>query len=293
MNILAPHQRYEVANYKNVTIPTNIDVTDTVKDKFAAFYTALFDRTIEKNPGAVVTEYAWQASSCDPCPGPALGQADFLTLGADVLEGPRGKPIAYTGYDLVLTRLHARYGNTISDDLRFREAAPIVGGREVLQNGQGGLEEGARPAPQNNFQGRYAIRHPWTGPIRCEHPRRSVWGGPPAEIASQPGFQPTGTRPAVGLAFAARGQVQLARVVRRDIPELGIAIGASAAPPPPSPPPPPPAAGSGAGSSASAEPSSKTRSGCGCGTTGASGADLAALGLVVAGVLRVRRRGRR
>ena len=24
------------------------------------------------NPGAVVTEYAWQASTCDPCPGPAL-----------------------------------------------------------------------------------------------------------------------------------------------------------------------------------------------------------------------------
>jgi MYXO-CTERM domain-containing protein len=285
VNILAPHQRYEVANYRNVTIPTNIDVAESVKDKFAAFYAALFDRTVEKNPGAIVTEYAWQASSCDPCPGPTLGQGEFLTLGADVLEGRRDKPTAYSGYDLVLTRLHARYGKTISDDLRFREAAPIVGGREVMQNGQGGLEEGARPASQNNFQGRYAIRHPWTGPIRCEHPRRGVWGGPPAEIASQPGFQPSGTKPAVGLAFAARGQIQLARVVRRDIPELGIAIGASAAPPAPGPPPP-----AGSGGSASPERPSKGRSGCGCTTAGASGADLAALGLVGLGLARARRR---
>ena len=81
VNILAPHQRYEVANYKNVTIPTNIDVKESVKDRFGTFYTALFDATIAKNPGAVVTEYAWQATTCDPCPGPALGPNDFTLLG--------------------------------------------------------------------------------------------------------------------------------------------------------------------------------------------------------------------
>ena len=55
VNIFSPHQRYDVANYKNVTIPTNIDLDDSVKKKFGAFYAALFDRTVEKNPGAVVT----------------------------------------------------------------------------------------------------------------------------------------------------------------------------------------------------------------------------------------------
>ena len=30
----------------------------------------------------------------------------------------------------------------------------------------------------NNFQGRYAIRHPWVGPIDCENPQRGRWGGP-------------------------------------------------------------------------------------------------------------------
>jgi hypothetical protein len=268
VNILAPHQRYEVSNYKNVTIPTNIDVGEAVKDKFAAFYAALFDRTIENNPGAVVTEYAWQASTCDPCPGPALSQGDFATLGADVLAGLRDKPAAYTGYDLVLTRLHARYGKSITDDLRFREASPIVGGREFAQNGQGGLEEGARPASQNNFQGRYAIRHEWMGPIRCEHPMRKIWGGPPPEVAQQAGFQYTGIKPAVGLAFAPRGEIELAQVVRRDIPELGIIAGLVATTPARG------AAANGAGSAGSAGPSSvtppnerspaKPRSGCGC-----------------------------
>src|SRR5262249_46008665 len=87
VNILAPHQRYEVANYANVTIPTNINVKNDVREPFAGFYAALFDRTVEMNPGAVVTEYAWQATTCDPCPGPALNYGDFTLLGADVLDG--------------------------------------------------------------------------------------------------------------------------------------------------------------------------------------------------------------
>ena len=97
----------------------NADVADAVRSRFGSFYAALFDRTIEKNPGAVVTEYAWDANTCDPCPGPTLGQEDFVLLGADVLDGPAGKATAYNGYDFVLTRLHARYGKTITEDLVF------------------------------------------------------------------------------------------------------------------------------------------------------------------------------
>ena len=286
VNILAPHQRYEVSNYKNVTIPTNIDVGETIKDKFPAFYTALFDRTLEKNPGAVVTEYAWSASTCDPCPGPTLNQNDFATLGADVLTGTRDKPTAYPGYDLVLTRLHARYGKTITDDLRFREAAAIVGGREVLQNGQGGLEEGAKPAPQNNFQGRYAIRHPWDGPITCDHPVRKRWGGPPSAIAERPGFRPTRVEPAVGLAFAARGSVDLAQAVRRDVPEIGLVAGAVAVAAGADPHP----GSTAAGSAMPRElPPAKGKSGCGCASSGGAGGGLAGALLVAVG-LRVRRR---
>ena len=98
VSILAPDQRYEMANYPNVTIPTNLDVRDPVRGDFAGFYAALFDRTLVKNPGAVVTEYAWQATTCDPCPGPTLGGGDFTLLGADVLEGSAAKPQAYGGW---------------------------------------------------------------------------------------------------------------------------------------------------------------------------------------------------
>jgi hypothetical protein len=239
VSILAPGQRYEVANYPNVTIPTNLDVEDSIKDRFGAFYASLFDRTLEKNPGAVVTEYAWQATTCDPCPGPALNANDFMTLGADVLDGnqlaappspsgpsqgrpapmPPGKRRVPRGFgmDFVLTRLHARYGKDITNDLVFKAAPPIVGGREFVTSGTK-LEEGAKPSSVNNFQGRYIIRHKWTGPVACQNPRRGIWGGPPG------GGAPS-TQPALGLAFAPRGQVQLAKSIKQDVPEIGLRKG--------------------------------------------------------------------
>jgi hypothetical protein len=52
----------EVANYKNVTIPTNLDVKDAVRQSVRRVLRgAVRSSTVEKNPGAVVTEYAWTA----------------------------------------------------------------------------------------------------------------------------------------------------------------------------------------------------------------------------------------
>ena len=60
VNILAPDQRYEVANYKNVTIPTNFDVTDAVQRQVRrVLRRAVRSHASSSNPGAVVTEYAW------------------------------------------------------------------------------------------------------------------------------------------------------------------------------------------------------------------------------------------
>ena len=70
----------------------------------------------------------------------------------------------------------------------------------------------------NNFQGRYAIRHKWTGKLACKNPVRGRWGGPPN------GGAPT-TKPALGLAFAPRGQVQLAKSIKQDVPEIGLKKG--------------------------------------------------------------------
>ncbi len=274
VDILAPSKRFEVANYKNVFIPTNIDVGEAVKGKFGAFYAALFDRTVEKNPGSVVTEYAWQATTCDPCPGPALDGNDFATLGADVLTGAMDHPSPYGNADFVLTRLHARYGRDMKDDLHFKEAQPVVGGREFVREGNK-LEEGARPDSINNFQGRYAIRHEWTGPLTCDKPNRHRWGGPPSGIA------PSSTAIATDLAFAPRGQLQLAAVVQRDVPEIDLKAqalhGEAPAPAP------------GSAVAPVTPPSVKKKSGCGCATTDRNGAAGGAL-LVGALVLARRRR---
>src|SRR5262249_48903432 len=156
VHILAKNQRYELANLPNVTIPTNIDLAPSAKSEFPYFYVSLFDRTLAKDPKAVVTEYAWQATSCDPCPTSPLSEQDFATLGSDVLAKPSGPVDPYDPKQaFVLTRLHARYDKTsLGEDLVFKAAPPIVGGREFLTDGKA-LEQGSRPDSLNNFQGRY------------------------------------------------------------------------------------------------------------------------------------------
>ncbi len=96
VHILAPAgQRYDVKNYPAVTIPTNLDVSEAARKDFRTFYAALFDKTLEKNPRAVVTEYAWGAQSCDPCPSSQSGltAGELTTLGADVLPSTRIGPL--------------------------------------------------------------------------------------------------------------------------------------------------------------------------------------------------------
>jgi MYXO-CTERM domain-containing protein len=91
VHVLSPNQRYVVTNYPSVTIPTNLDVAEAARGSFPAFYAALLDSTLAKTPGAIVTEYAWPSSSCDPCPGNVggLSSNDLATLGADVLPSTK------------------------------------------------------------------------------------------------------------------------------------------------------------------------------------------------------------
>ncbi|MCE9574734.1 MAG: DUF2330 domain-containing protein [Deltaproteobacteria bacterium] len=281
VSILAPNKRYELANYKNVTIPTNLDVKPEVRTKFGEFYAALFDRTVEKNPGAVVTEYSWDASSCDPCPGPQLDYGDFATLGSDVLGGGKGEAQPYQG-GVVLTRLHARYGKDgAPNDLVFKEAAAIIGGREV-RGADGKLEERASPSGMNNFQARYAIRHEWTGPIACAQPHRGRWGGPPSG-ESNPGMMT-----AQNTAFAPRGKAQLPALVAQDIPEIEVrAAGASASAPAMNEPATSPRAENGE----APRGAPKKVSSCGCQSNQGAGSG-AILVMGVALMLRRRRRSR-
>jgi MYXO-CTERM domain-containing protein len=210
VNILAPNTRYEVANYPNITIPTNIPVKDDVRTHFGEFYAALFDHALAKAPGAVVTEYAWDSGSCDPCPGPTLDGNDLMTLGADVL-GSNYKDVQSS--EFTLTRLHARYGKEVGSDLVFRAVQPLEGGRGIPAENGAMDEQVHTNTGTNDFQGRYVILHPWDGAIACASPQRGRWGGPPGpQIATQA---------ATHLAFQPRG-AQLASFVSGDLPSINV-----------------------------------------------------------------------
>jgi hypothetical protein len=206
--ILHPKKRFEVANYPNLKVVTNLEVSASVKKQFGPFYAELFDETLRRNQGkGVVTEYAWDTGSCDPCPGPPLDEQEIQTLGANRV-GSDG--------DWVVTRLHTRYDKqTLSEDLVFKTAGPIEGGRAEREDGGG--PRGAKRGESNNFQARYIIRHYWPKKVACESPQRGIWGGPPDGRSEN--FR---TSPARDLASAERGTLKLSDVVKGRVPELGL-----------------------------------------------------------------------
>jgi hypothetical protein len=242
--ILNQDNRYEVANYANAFIPTNVEVTDSVKGQFGAFYAELFDETIRRSGGrAVVTEYAWRTPilqrpqpdmswnsyHCDPCPAPETpppSLSDWVSLGDKEILGPLAEPVPgglSRDFQLpsglkeqwVLTRLHTRYDkNMLSEDLIFRAARPVSGG---LANSDGtNTDQGAKLLPSDGtdrFQGRYIIRHYWEGPVRCKSPQYGVWTGPPGG---------GGAQTARDLASTPRGKLSLPAIVRSAIPSLEI-----------------------------------------------------------------------
>jgi hypothetical protein len=144
---LAPAERVTVTNYPNPKVPTNIELGEKLEKPFGQYYLELFN-TAQDNAGgaAVLTEYSWNTGSCDPCPGPVLSNAEIQSLGLA------------QGYGIV-TRLHARYSNKLfKDDL-------VLG----LTRHDG------------NFQGRYILRHPWKGAVKCKNPNRGNWGEKPVK----------------------------------------------------------------------------------------------------------------
>ena len=231
--ILHPDKRFEVANYQNVFIPTNLEVANSVREQFPAFYATLFDETLKRAGGrAVVTEYAWQTTSCDPCPTPPLDAADLYTLGDESFSGAaggpsagprsrRGGPFFGAAPSYVLTRLHTRYDKaTLSADLIFREAPAVMGGRA---NWDGGLGDNGAQIQQggiSNFQGRYIIRHYWEQPVKCQSPQYGVWGGPPGSGLDE--GKPGSVKAAQDLANASRGNVSLSQAITSTVKELGI-----------------------------------------------------------------------
>jgi len=99
----------------------------------------------------VMLEYAWDMGWCDPCAADPLSARELRELGAFWVERQTGgaglMPRPPRGAsDVFVTRLHARYdAASFPEDLRL-------------------VETGDR----SNFQGRYILRHAFTGEAACE-----------------------------------------------------------------------------------------------------------------------------
>jgi Na+-translocating ferredoxin:NAD+ oxidoreductase RnfD subunit len=135
--------RVETTNYRTVKLPVDMELPVYLKQRneFGAFYKAMFTRQVENQSGnAVFTEYAWDMRWCDPCAADPLSSDELRRLG--VFWADRGDNTPPTVF---LTRLHVRYDKAhFPEDLVFQETADRA-----------------------NFQGRYVLRHAWTGTDSC------------------------------------------------------------------------------------------------------------------------------
>jgi len=106
---LSDKGRAEAKNYTNVMIPSNFAVPEEIESKFGEFYKGLLTTTIKAvGREAVVTEYAWDTGSCDPCSTSPLNSQELKELG---MKQERA----------FITRLHLQYTkDTYNRDLEFR-----------------------------------------------------------------------------------------------------------------------------------------------------------------------------
>ena len=142
--------RIETTNYRTVKIPSDAEIPGYVKDVFPDFYRALFRTAVEKeNRTAVFLEYAWDMGWCDPCASDPLTPEELRALGVfwldDAPQGSGGVRRPAPGVMPFVTRLHLRYdASHFPEDLVFQQTGD-----------------------RTNFQGRYILRHPWTGTDDC------------------------------------------------------------------------------------------------------------------------------
>jgi hypothetical protein len=152
--VLSPKGRAEVTNYLTVQIPSDAEIPLYVKPKFADFYKAMFKTAYnEQGQKAVFLEYAWDTGNCDPCSAEPPTQDELKKAGVfwldtsspDALNNSIRAPFPASNR-VFITRLHVRYArDKFPEDLMFQETSN-----------------------QTQFQGRYILRHPFTGKLDCE-----------------------------------------------------------------------------------------------------------------------------
>ncbi|MGQ9872191.1 DUF2330 domain-containing protein [Leptodesmis sp.] len=157
--ILSPEGQAEVTNYRTVKVPSGNEIPTFVKEEFKDFYKSMFQTSYDREGRNVVfLEYAWDMANCDPCSATPLNREELKEAGVFWLDHPERMPSAPSSgrsiprpfpiapsSGVFITRLHVRYTrDKFPEDLMFQTTT----NREL-------------------FQGRYVIRHPFTGDTSC------------------------------------------------------------------------------------------------------------------------------
>jgi hypothetical protein len=142
--VLSPKGQAEVINYRTVNVPSDAEIPVFVKNEFGDFYKAMFQTSYNREDRKVAfREYAWDMGSCDPCSAEPLNQEELKKAGVFWLS-----PNAQN--NVFITRIHVRYTrDKFPEDLMFQETSN-----------------------RQQFQGRYILRHPFTGEMKCEAGRQ-------------------------------------------------------------------------------------------------------------------------
>ncbi len=139
--------RVEASNYRNIKVPSDVNVPVFVANDFPNFYKAAFDHAVaHENMHGVFVEYAWDMGWCDPCAAPPMTNNEMAELGAPWIPRstnnsgvvPLPVPMPAEGY---VTRLHVRYdAQSFPEDLNFIETSD-----------------------HESFQARYVLHRPFEG----------------------------------------------------------------------------------------------------------------------------------
>ncbi|MEH1845908.1 MAG: DUF2330 domain-containing protein [Nostoc sp.] len=153
--ILSPQGEAEIANYRTVKIPSNVNIPVFIKNEFGEFYKSLFQTAYTKEGKRVgFLEYAWDMGSCDPCSAEPLTPEELKEAGVFWLNDnsptavPPFRKLVFPSFNsnVFISRLHVRYTrDTFPEDLTFLQTA----NREL-------------------FQGRYILQYPFEGEVKCE-----------------------------------------------------------------------------------------------------------------------------
>ena len=153
--ILSPKGQAEVTNYRTVKMPSDAEVPLFVKDQFSDFYKSTFTTAYDREcKNTAFLEYAWDMSNCDPCSSEPLNRQELKQAGVFWLDNPSdsstfvppGVPRSgFNSSNVFITRLHVRYTrDKFPEDLMFQETSN-----------------------RDSFQGRFVLRHPFTGEMKC------------------------------------------------------------------------------------------------------------------------------